>query len=79
MSKSIAEIDVNIGYIARTGATLCEVSVRMSNHVQILARERDLDASKAILRALERARLQASQSLQRARQRRKAGLVAAGP
>ena len=54
----IAELDVSVDHIAQTGATLCQVSVRTADRIQVLARHRDRDALKAVVTALERARAQ---------------------
>jgi ribosome-associated translation inhibitor RaiA len=53
-----------------TGSNRCEVTVRLADHVQVTTRDRDQDALRAVTKALERARLQVSRSVQRARQRR---------
>jgi uncharacterized protein (DUF111 family) len=58
LRNHIAELDVRVDHIARTGVTLCKVNVRTANHIQVLARHRDRDALKAVLTALERARVQ---------------------
>ena len=58
LRKHIAEVDVRVDHIAQTGATLCQVNVRTENRIQVLARHRDRDALKAVLTALERARVQ---------------------
>jgi hypothetical protein len=70
----IAALDVRVEHIAQTGATLCQVTVLAANRVQVLARHRDRDALKAVLTALERARLQVARALRSARQPRPAVL-----
>lgn len=52
------------------GAMRCEVTVRLVDQVQMMARDRNQDELKASTKALERARVQVSQSVQRARRRR---------
>jgi ribosome-associated translation inhibitor RaiA len=69
-SKHIAHVDVHVSHLMPTGSTLCEVTVRLADHVQVMARDRNQDALKAITKALERARVQVSQSVQPARRRR---------
>ena len=71
-SKRIAHVDVHVSHLMPTGSTLCEVTVRLADHVQVIARDRNQDALKAITKALERVRVQGqvSQSVQRARRRR---------
>jgi hypothetical protein len=54
----IAELDVSVDHVAQTGATLCQVRVLAAGRIQVLARHRDRDALKAVVTALERARLQ---------------------
>jgi ribosome-associated translation inhibitor RaiA len=63
--KHIASLDVHVAHVARTGATLCEVTVRTAHRVQILARHRDQDALTAAKMALEKARRQASRIVNR--------------
>jgi glycyl-tRNA synthetase beta subunit len=75
----IAELDVRVDHIAQTGSTLCQVTVRTANRVQVLARHRDRDALKAVLTALERARNQITRALKPLRQRRPDGLSAVTP
>jgi len=60
---------VRISHLVRSDSTLCEVTVGLANNVQIMAQDRDLDAIKAIFKALERARVQVSQSLRQVRRR----------
>jgi len=69
-SKRIENVEVRVSHLMPTGSTSCEVTVRLVDHVQVMARDRDQDALKAITKALERARAQVSQSVQRARRRR---------
>jgi len=75
----IAELDVRIDHVAQTGSTLCQVTVRTANRVQVLARHRDRDALKAAVTALERARIQITRALKPFRQRRPGGLSAVTP
>jgi hypothetical protein len=75
----IAEFDVRVDHIAQTGSTLCQVTVRTANRVQVLARHRDRDALTAVLTALQRAHLQIGRAFKPARQRRPAGLSAVTP
>jgi len=75
----IAELDVRVDHVAQTGSTLCQVTVRTANRVQVLARHRDRDALKTVLTALERARNQITRALQPLRQRRTGGLSAVTP
>ena len=75
----IAGVDVRIDHIAQTGSTLCQVTVRTANRVQVLARHRDRDALKAVLTALERARHQIARALRPLRQRRPGSLSAVTP
>jgi hypothetical protein len=58
LRNHIAALNVRADHIAQTGATLCQVNVRTENRIEVLARHRDRDASKAVLTALERARVQ---------------------
>jgi glycyl-tRNA synthetase beta subunit len=75
----IAELDVRVDHIAQTGSTLCLVTVRTDNRVQVLARHRDRDALKAALTALERARIQIARAFRAKRQSRTGGLSALTP
>jgi hypothetical protein len=77
LSRQIADIDLSIRHIARTGSTLCEVTVRTYDRMQVVSRDRDQDASAAIQRTLERAKVQVGQSIKRARRRSVAALVPA--
>ena len=79
LRERIAEVDVRIDHIAQSGATLCQVTVRTANHVQVLTRHRDRDALKAVLTALERARLQIGGAFKPRGQSRPGGLSAVTP
>jgi hypothetical protein len=76
LKASVSELELKINHLVPSGATSCEISVRLSDRIQIMARHRDLDAAKATYAALERARLQITRTLQRRRKRRP---VQAGP
>ena len=58
LRNRIAGLDVRVDISAQKGATLCQVNARNANRIQVLARHRDRDASKAVLTAHERARVQ---------------------
>jgi ribosome-associated translation inhibitor RaiA len=75
----ISELDVRVDHSAQTGATLCQVTVRTANRVQVLARHRDRDALNAVLTALERARLQFGRALRPLPRRRTHRLSAVTP
>jgi len=75
----IAGLDVRVDHIGQTGATLCQVTVKTENRIQVLTRHRDRDALKAVLTALERARIQVGRALRPLRQARPVGLSAVTP
>ena len=75
----IAELDVRVDHLAQSGSTLCQVTVKTANRVQILARHRDRDALKAVLTALEQARLQIRRAFKPGRRRRTGSLAAVTP
>ena len=61
--ERIAGLDLHFDHVTRTGATVCDVTVRTGDHLQVLARHRDQDALTAALTALERARLRLRRAL----------------
>jgi hypothetical protein len=75
----IDEVNVRIDPVARTGGTLCQVTVRTADRIQVLARHRDRDALRAVMTALQSARRQVVRGLHRARRRRMAVLAPAAP
>ena len=66
LRERVAELDLNIQHVAATGTTLCQVTVRTANRIQILARHRDRDVLQAVVTALQRARSQAGRAFRRA-------------
>ena len=79
LCNRIAELGVRVNHSAQTGATLCQVNVRTANRIQVLTRHRDRDASKAVLTALERARIQIRGRLKPRRQDPIGGFSAVTP
>ena len=65
----VAELKLSIEPIARTGKTLCQVTVRLANHVQVFACGHERDVRSAALKALRRARGQIAASMRRRRAR----------
>jgi ribosome-associated translation inhibitor RaiA len=79
LRNHIAELDVRVDHSAQTSATLCQFNVRTANHIEVLTRHRDRDASKAVLTALERARVQNLGRLKPRRQGPSGGFSAVTP
>jgi hypothetical protein len=79
LRNRIAALDVRVDHSAQTGATLCQVNVRTANRIQVLARHRDRDALKAVLTALERARVRIVGRLKPIRQGQGGGFSAVTP
>lgn len=67
LRRRVAELHLRIEPVARTGKTLCQVTVRTAGRVQVLASDRDLDARSAVLNALRRTRNQVGRALRRRR------------
>lgn len=74
LRRRVTGRNVLVEHAAPTGATMCEVSVSTTNRFLIFARHRNLDALKAALIALERARLQVGRALRTSRKSRLQGL-----
>jgi len=67
LGERITALNLRFHDISQAGSAVCEVFVHAAGRVQILARHRDRDASKAALTALERARVQVRRVMRRSR------------
>lgn len=73
----IAELNVRIAPVARTGKTLVQVTARLAGHVQVMGSDRSTDARSAVVNALRRTRQQVGRVLRHQRRRSVHRLVTA--
>ena len=67
LGERITALDLRFHDISQAGSAICEVVVHAAGGVQILARNRDRDALKSAVTALERARVQVRQVMRKSR------------